>query len=56
MSWFNTEMICAPCQVEEAQHPQYAEAKRIENEEVRKGNTKFPGIGLPDDLKLKYQK
>jgi hypothetical protein len=49
-SYFNTETICDDCEVREKAHPQYAEAKRIENEEVRKGNYNYRGIGKPVDL------
>ena len=53
-SYFNEDMICRACQRIEQEHPQYEEAKRLENEEVKKGNTNFPGIGLPDDLGKKH--
>lgn len=51
MSYFNEDMCCPSCIAKEKKHPKYAEAKRIENEEVKKGNFNFQGIGLPDDLK-----
>lgn len=51
MSWFNTDIICPECDKAEQQHPQFAEAKRVESEHVRAGNTRFGGIGLPDDLR-----
>jgi hypothetical protein len=50
-SYFNTEMLCLPCENTEQSHPKYNEAKRIEGEEVLKGNYNFKGIGLPKDLK-----
>lgn len=50
MSWFCEEIICCDCQAAEANHPMYAEARRVEQEECDKGNYGFPGIGKPDDL------
>jgi hypothetical protein len=46
MSMFNTQIICIPCKDEEKENPRYAEAVRIEREEVLKGNRNFEGIGL----------
>jgi hypothetical protein len=43
---FNTQIICIPCKDEEKENPRYAEAVRIEREEVLKGNRNFEGIGL----------
>lgn len=48
-SYFNTEMLCTECDKIEQLHPLYKEAKRVEMEEVRKGNYNYEGIGLPDD-------
>lgn len=50
MSFFNTEMCCEACLKHESKHPDYKKAKRIELEEVRKGNYNFVGIGKPYDL------
>tara|TARA_B100000614_G_scaffold262909_1_gene300666 strand:+ start:169128 stop:169328 length:201 start_codon:yes stop_codon:yes gene_type:complete len=50
-SYFNTQMICLDCEAKEQAHPDYAEAKRIENEAVAAGDTNFPGVGLPSDLR-----
>jgi len=50
-SYFDTAMICPECRELEHAHPQYEEARRVENEHVRRGEMNFPGIGLPDDLK-----
>jgi hypothetical protein len=49
-SYFNTENICNACESREKAHPQYAEARRVENEHVRAGNYNFPGVGPPPDL------
>jgi hypothetical protein len=38
------------CLDRERKHPMFEEAVRVENEEVRKGNLKFKGIGKPKDL------
>lgn len=50
MSRFNTDNLCPNCIKKEEAHPMYEEARRIEHEEVVKGNYNFPGIGKPDDL------
>ena len=54
-SFFNVQMICGDCRVEEQAHSSYAYAKKIEWENVRQGNLNFRGIGLPEDLSKKYQ-
>jgi len=51
MSYFNTQMICWYCEDKEIVHPKYGEARAVENEEVRKGNYNYQGIGLPEDLR-----
>ena len=51
MSFFNTEMICKPCEIEEEAHPKYPEAREREREEVLNGNYNFEGTGLPQDLR-----
>jgi hypothetical protein len=56
MSIFNEETICLPCKSEERIHPDYKKASDAEIAECKKGNYNFKGIGLPADLKLKYQK
>jgi hypothetical protein len=43
-------MICSVCQDRERAHPKYAEARAVEESQVRAGNYNFPGIGLPEDL------
>ena len=49
-SYFNTEMICMDCSTKEKAHSAYENAKRVEAEEVRKGNYNFEGVGKPVDL------
>jgi hypothetical protein len=46
MSWFNTDIICMDCADKETKHPKFQEAKDRENEEVRKGNLNYEGIGF----------
>jgi ribosomal protein L37E len=46
MSWFNTDLICMDCADKETKHPKFQEAKDRENEEVRKGNLNYEGIGF----------
>jgi hypothetical protein len=55
MSFFNTDMLCKDCQIEEEKHPSFEKAKEKEASEIRKGNYNYPGVGLPDDLKKKYE-
>ena len=51
MSYFNTDHICSECEKKERNHPMYGVAKSIESTAVKYGNLKYPGIGLPEDLK-----
>ena len=53
-SWFNLHMLCQNCRTEEAAHPLYEQAKRVEFTKNQTGNYRFEGIGLPDDLQRKY--
>lgn len=50
-SYFNTEKICFECRDKEEAHPEFAEARRIELEAVKRGDYNFPGIGLPAELR-----
>jgi hypothetical protein len=45
MSMFNTDVICTECKENERKHPRYEEACLRDNEEIRKGNYNFEGIG-----------
>ena len=56
MSYFNTQEICDSCDREERAHPDFGKAQDAEFEEIKKGNLNYKGIGLPDDLKAKYEK
>ena len=46
MSMFNTQIICKHCKEAETKSPRYEEAAKADNEEIRKGNYNFKGIGL----------
>lgn len=46
MSMFNEQIICMPCKEAEKAHPRYDEAVKADNEQIRKGNYNFEGIGL----------
>lgn len=48
-SYFDTAIICMNCETLEQKHPEYAKAKQVESEEVRRGNYNYRGIGLPSD-------
>ena len=50
MSMFCTEMCCQACLNKETRHPDYEKARKAEQEEVKKGNYNFEGIGRPKDL------
>lgn len=45
-SWYEPVYICNKCATFERELPDYQEARRIERQELMKGNTNFPGIGL----------
>jgi hypothetical protein len=49
-SWFNTDTICMACSEIEKAHPDFAFAKRVEEEMVKRGEYNFSGVGLPADL------
>lgn len=51
MSYFNTDTICMKCKDIERAHPMFETARRIETEEVMRGNYNYEGIGLPNDLR-----
>ncbi len=53
-SWFNIHMLCPDCRAEEAAHPLYEHARRMEFAKTQTGNYRFEGIGLPEDLQKKY--
>jgi hypothetical protein len=53
MSIFNTQMCCPTCTENERKHPKFEEARKVELDELSKGNYNFPGIGLPKDLEVK---
>lgn len=53
-SWFNPQMLCFNCRKEEANHPLYEHAKRVEHAKTQVGDYRFVGIGLPNDLAHKY--
>ena len=53
-SWFNPQMLCLNCLKEEANHPLYEHAKRMEHIKTQVGDYRFVGIGLPEDLASKY--
>ena len=52
MSMFNTQMICMDCSERERKHPKYREANEADINAIKAGNFNFPGIGLPQDLKV----
>jgi hypothetical protein len=56
MSLFNMDMCCDLCIENEQAHPSYVEARDRELDELSKGNYNFPGIGLPEDLKIRKEK
>lgn len=51
-SMFNADTICLECQRVEQAHPAFEAARRREAEECAWGNYNFPGVGLPDDLRV----
>ena len=55
-SYFDTAMICLPCDKIEQSHPEYASAKQTENEHVKSGDLNFKGVGLPSDWSSFFEK
>ncbi|HUC91970.1 MAG TPA: hypothetical protein VMS09_08070 [Paenibacillus sp.] len=51
MSMFNRDTICLDCKKKEETHPAYEQARKAEQDAVRRGDMNFPGIGLPPDIK-----
>ena len=49
MSFFNEDILCVECNEIEKKHPNYEKAKKVEHEEVLKGNYNYEGIGLPEN-------
>ena len=45
MSMFNTDCICIKCKREERAREDYSFASESEQEEVKKGNHNFKGVG-----------
>ena len=56
MSWFNRDIVCMECSDLERTHPDFQRAHDVEEEEVRRGNFNYPGIGLPADFYEKVGK
>ena len=46
MSMYNEDCICLKCKDEERQRSDYQKAVKADNEEIKKGNYNFRGIGL----------
>ena len=53
MSMFNTETLCSQCKTVETKHPKYDEALAAECAAVKSGDFNFPGIGMPEDLRVR---
>lgn len=49
-SVFNTQNICSTCSYAETEHPEYIEARDIQNKEIMSGNYSFNGVGVPEDI------
>ena len=49
MSFFNEDWICLDCEEDEKGAPGYGAARLRELEEVKRGNTRFAGVGLDRD-------
>lgn len=52
MSMFTDEQICVYCMEREQTHPLYKKAVKAVEEEEKKGNYNFEGIGCPPELVL----
>lgn len=49
-SIFTDQNVCEACIQKERNHPQFEKARDTVQDEMNKGNYKFKGIGLPEDL------
>ena len=45
LSMYNDEVICMKCKEEEKNRPDYKDACDVDNDQIRKGNYNFKGIG-----------
>ena len=48
MSMFDVSLICMECKEVEQKNPRYGAARAAEEEEVKRGNLNFEGIGYPE--------
>lgn len=55
VSFFDTSTICPKCEAIEKAHPAWEAAHRKEEEMVLAGNYNFEGVGLPNDLQIKFE-
>lgn len=51
MSYFNTDLCCFDCLRIEKEHPDYERARTAELRAVQSGDSAFPGVGAPPDLR-----
>lgn len=56
VSWFNLDNLCPDCIKEENSHPDYKRAHDIVLEQEALGNRNYEGVGLPEDLRQKYNR
>jgi len=54
-SMFDGEIICRDCHNREKSHPKYQLAFHSVKEAVNRGNYRYGGIGLPEDLQREHQ-
>jgi len=55
-SMFNNDNICQDCQILEIEHPQFEKAREAVMDSISRGDYEFSGIGLPENLKRKFNK
>lgn len=48
MSMFNTDILCMECKDAETKDPRYAQARKADEDAIRRGDFNFPGIGRDD--------
>jgi len=53
MSMFNTDCICMECSKQERKRSDFENARKTDEEQIRKGNYNFKGIGLSKNTNRK---
>lgn len=52
LSFFDRAELCYLCRLAEEAHPFYAEARRVYEAQMERGNLSFKGLGWPQEVKV----